>query len=434
MYSTEQRPMSVRDELVARFFRYAAIESQSNAARTHLPSSPGQLELARLLAQELRDLGVDEVVVDEHAIVTGVKRGNSPATPRIGFIAHLDTVDVGLSPVIRPQIKRFEGQDLCLNLEKDIWLRTAEHPEILGWKGEGIILSDGTSVLGADNKAAIAVIMTLLARLEPSQPHGDICVAFVPDEEIGLRGAKALDLSRFPCDFAYTIDCCELGEVVVENFNAASGEIVFTGVSAHPMSAKGVLVNPLLMAFDFISHFDRSDTPECTEKREGYFCFKELVANDSEARLKVMIRDFDKTEFEQRKQRIGDVADRIRFQYPSGSVQYQVVDTYANIGDHLHGDSRPAELLFRALDQLGIEKKLTPMRGGTDGAALSARGLPTPNFFTGAYNFHSRFEFLPIPAFEKSYETALAICMRAGQKVDDGALRSTTTQFGKGER
>ncbi|MQB45986.1 peptidase T [Rhizobium sp. ICMP 5592] len=407
--------MDVRDELVGRFFRYVAIESQSNAASTHLPSSPGQLELARLLAEEMRGLGVDDVVVDEHAIVTGVKRGNSPGAPRIGFIAHLDTVDVGLSPVIRPQIKRFEGLDLCLNLEKDIWLRTAEHPEILPWQNQDIILSDGTSVLGADNKAAIAVIMTLLANLDPSQLHGDIVVAFVPDEEIGLRGAKALDLSRFPCDFAYTIDCCELGEVVVENFNAASGEIVFSGVSAHPMSAKGVLVNPLLMALDFISHFDRNETPERTEKREGYFWFKDLVANDSEARLKVMIRDFDKVKFEQRKQHIGDVVERIASRYPSGSVRYGVADTYHNIGDYLQGDSRSAELLFNALDRLGIERKLTPMRGGTDGAALSARGLPTPNFFTGAYNFHSRFEFLPIPAFEKSYETALMLSALAAE-------------------
>ncbi|WP_337268401.1 peptidase T, partial [Oryzifoliimicrobium ureilyticus] len=368
MDSIEQQATAPRDELVARFFRYAAIESQSNAASPHLPSSRGQLELARLLAQELRDLGVDEVVVDDNAIVTGVKRGARRGVPRIGFIAHLDTVDVGLSPVVRPQLKRFQGQDLCLNPEDDIWLRVADHPEILRWQDEDIIVSDGTSVLGADNKAAIAVIMTLMGRLGSSGAHGDVFVAFVPDEEIGLRGAKALDLSRFPCDFAYTIDCCELGEVVVENFNAASGEIVFTGVSAHPMSAKGVLVNPLLMALDFISHFDRSETPECTEKREGYFWFKDLVANDSEARLKVLIRDFDQAAFEQRKQRIEDVAMRIASQYPSGSVTCSVADSYRNIGDYLRSDNRSAELLFNALDRLGIEKKLTPMRGGTDGA------------------------------------------------------------------
>lgn len=415
--------LGIRGELVSRFFRYAAIESQSNAASTHLPSSPGQLELARLLAQEMRDLGVGNVIVDAHAIVTGVKRGNCPAVPRIGFIAHLDTVDVGLSPVIRPQIKRFDGSDLCLNPGQNIWLRIADHPEILAWHDEDIIVSDGTSVLGADNKAAIAIIMTLLARLEPSKPHGDIFIAFVPDEEIGLRGARALDLERFGCDFAYTIDCCAPGEVVVENFNAASGEIIFTGISAHPMSAKGVLVNPLLMALDFIAHFDRNDTPEYTHKREGYFWFKDLVANESEARLEVMIRDFDKDTFERRKQRIGDVADLVRSQHPAGSVQYQVADTYHNIGDCLQGDNRSADLLFRALDRLGIEKNLIPMRGGTDGAALSARGLPTPNFFTGAYNFHSRFEFLPVSAFEKSYKTALTLCTLA---VEHGSVNLTS--------
>ncbi|MGH0300263.1 peptidase T, partial [Sinorhizobium meliloti] len=174
-----------------------------------------------LLADEMRAIGLEDVCIDAHAIVTGIKRGNRPAAPPIGFIAHLDTVDVGLSPFVRPQILRFKGEDLCINRQEDIWLRVAEHPEILDWTGEDIIVGDGTSVLGADNKAAIAVIMTLLARLDHEVGHGDVFIAFVPDEEIGLRGAKAMDLSRFPCDFAYTIDCCELGEVVLETFNAA---------------------------------------------------------------------------------------------------------------------------------------------------------------------------------------------------------------------
>lgn len=409
---------AIREELVSRFFRYVAVESQSDAASTHLPSTLGQLQLAELLAKELRMIGLQDVVVDDNAIVTAVKRGNTPNTPRIGFIAHLDTVDVGLSAVIKPSIKRFDGSDLCLNVEEDIWLRVKDHPEIQTWHGEDIIVTDGTSVLGADNKAAISVIMTLLTKLDDATAHGDVFVAFVPDEEIGLRGAKALSLERFPCDFAYTIDCCELGEVVIENFNAASGEIVFTGVSAHPMSAKGVLVNPLLMALDFIAQFDRNDTPAYTEGREGYFWFKDLTANDSEARLKVMIRDFDRAGFEQRKLRIDDVAKHIRALYPTGSISSTVLDTYHNIGTYLERDKRPTELLFSALGQLGIELKLTPMRGGTDGAALSARGVTTPNFFTGAYNFHSRFEFLPIAAFEKSYETAFMICLLAAQQND----------------
>lgn len=407
--------MSIREQLIERFFRYLAIESQSDSRATTLPSTAGQQRLAELLAAELRELGLDEIVIDDRATVTAVKRGTRAGAPRIGFIAHLDTVDSGLSPVIRPQILRFTGEDLCLNREQDIWLRVAEHPEIRPWAGADIIVSDGTSVLGADNKAAIAAIMTLLATLGPGDAHGDILVAFVPDEEIGLRGAKALDLTRFACDFAYTIDCCELGEVVIENFNAAAGEIVFTGVSAHPMSAKGVLVNPLLMAHDYIGQFDRRETPEQTEGREGYFWFTEISANASEARLRVAIRDFDKTRFEQRKQRLGEVAEAIAARYPSGRVECRVSDVYGNIHDSLGDDRRPVELLFAALERLQIAPKQIPMRGGTDGAALSARGLPTPNFFTGAYNFHSRFEFLPVPAFEKSFEVARMICTLAAR-------------------
>lgn len=407
--------MSLRAPLTERFFRYLAVESQSDAKAATLPSTPGQQRLAALLADELRAMGLSEVVLDAHATVTAVKPGTCPDAPKIGFIAHLDTVDVGLSPSIRPQILRFTGEDICLNPENDIWLRVAEHPEIAPWAGHDIIFSDGASVLGADNKAAIAVIMTLLDRLGPQDRHGDIHVAFVPDEEIGLRGAKALDLARFACDFAYTIDCCELGEVVIENFNAASAELVFTGVSAHPMSAKGVMVNPLLMAFDYIAQFDRAETPERTEGREGYVWFSEAVAGPSEARLRVMIRDFDRESFGARKQRLQEVAQLIAARYPTARVACTMSDTYGNIHDSLGADRRSVDLLFGAMAALQIQPRQIPMRGGTDGAALSARGLPTPNFFTGAYNFHSRFEFLPVAAFEKSFEVARMICLLAAQ-------------------
>lgn len=408
--------MSIRQQLIERFFRYVSITSQSDIRAATLPSTPGQQRLAELLADELRALGLDDVVIDDHATVTAVKRGTVAGAPKIGFIAHLDTFDAGLSPDIRPQLLCFTGEDLCLNRAEDIWLRVAEYPQLRDWIGAEIIASDGTSVLGADNKAAITVIMTLLAELGPQDRHGDIVVAFVPDEEIGLRGAKALDLTRFPCDFAYTIDACGLGEVVIENFNAASAEITLTGVSTHPMSAKGVLVNPVLMAHDVISRFDRAETPENTEGREGYVWFNAITANASEARLSALIRDFDKERFEARKRRLIEVAAEIAALYPSGRVECRVDDTYGNIHDSLGGDRRPVELLFGALEALQIRKKQIPMRGGTDGAALSARGLPTPNFFTGAYNFHSRYEFLPVPAFEKSFQVAKMICTLAAQR------------------
>lgn len=407
-------------QLTQRFFRYLAISSQSDAAATSLPSTPGQQQLARLLADELLALGLDDVVIDDRATVTAVRRGNCPEAPRIGFITHLDTIDVGLSADIHPQILTWQGKDLLLNARENIWLRADEHPELTPYHGEKIIFSDGTSVLGADNKAAVAVVMTLMETL--SGDHGDVVVAFVPDEEIGLRGAKALDLdARFNVDFAWTIDCCEVGEVVYENFNAASAEITFTGVPAHPMSAKGVLVNPLLMAHDFISLFDRQETPEHTEGREGYIWCNELHANSNQAKLAVSIRDFDLAAFAERKARLHRAVADIAQRYPRGQVTLRIDDIYSNISNATGEDRRAIDLLFSALDELGITPKVTPMRGGTDGAALSAKGLLTPNFFTGAHNFHSRFEFLPVTSFVKSWQVATKLCQLAARPPADRA-------------
>ncbi|MCS3430318.1 peptidase T [Klebsiella sp. BIGb0407] len=402
-------------QLTQRFFRYLAITSQSDPRVNTLPSTPGQKEMAKLLAEELQGLGLDDIIIDEFATVTAVRKGNVVGAPKIGFITHIDTVDVGLSAEIHPQILSFTGSDLCLNPQEDIWLKTAEHPEILRYSGEEIIFSDGTSVLGADNKAAVTVVMTLLENLAATDKVGDIVVAFVPDEEIGLCGAKALDLARFDVDFAWTIDCCEIGEVVYENFNAAQAEITFTGVTSHPMSAKGVLVNPLLMATDYISHFDRQQTPEHTEGREGYIWFNGLVASQSEAVLKANIRDFDLARFAERKQQIIDLAEKFASQYPTAGVKYTISDTYSNISNAITDDRRAIDLIFTALDELNIPAKVIPMRGGTDGAALSAKGLLTPNFFTGAHNFHSRFEFLPLSSFEASYQVARKLCLLAAK-------------------
>ncbi|MGP2443783.1 peptidase T [Pantoea ananatis] len=401
-------------QLITRFFRYLAVSSQSDAKSTTLPSTPSQHAMAQLLTDELRDLGLEQVVIDEHATVTALKRGNCPDAPRVGFITHIDTVDVGLSPDIHPQILTWQGEDLCLNPQQDIWLRRDAHPVIAPYIGQQIIFSDGTSVLGADNKAAVSVVMTLMENLQGK--HGDVVVAFVPDEEIGLRGAKALDLeTRFNVDFAWTIDCCELGEVVYENFNAAAAEIRFTGVPAHPMSGKGVLVNPLLMAHDFISHFDRQATPEHTEGREGYIWFNEMQANASIATLNASIRDFDLAGFAARKQQLQAVRDIIAARYPTGKVELTLRDIYSNISNAMGEDRRAVDLIFAALQALDIAPKVIPMRGGTDGAALSAKGLLTPNFFTGAHNFHSRFEFLPVTSFVKSYQVAEKLCYLAAE-------------------
>lgn len=401
-------------ELIERFMRYAAISTQSDAASQVVPSSPGQWDLARLLETELKELGLVRVAVDEHCIVTarlpGNLPGDGPRGSRIGFVAHLDTVDVGLSPDVHPQLVTFTGEDIRLNQDRDIWLRVAEHPELDGYQGRQLLCGDGTSVLGADNKSAVAIIMTMLHALQDKNlPHGEIMAAFVPDEEVGLWGSKLLDLSVFDVDFAYTIDSCGLGEVVYETFNAGAGHIDITGVSAHPMSAKGVLVNPLLVATDIVACFDRAQTPENTEGKEGYLWFTGLEANAAQATLRFHIRDFDRRNYEARKRYVGSVLDLVRLRHPRAGITWEFEEQYGNIMDSLGDDAYPVDLLYAALAALDIPAKTLAMRGGTDGSALSARGLVTPNFFTGAHNFHSSAEFLPVPSFHKSLEVALKL-------------------------
>lgn len=404
----------IAEQLIQRFFRYLAIPSQSDAHVAALPSTPGQRRLAELLARELEALRLADIHLDGNGILTARLPGTAPQAPCIGFVAHLDTVDVGLSPEIKPQRLRFEGDDLLLNAAGEIWLRVAEHPEILPYRGEEILCSDGSSVLGADNKAAIAVVMTLLAELQrEGAPHGDIAVAFVPDEEIGLRGAKALDLARFPAAFAYTIDSCARGEVVYETFNAARAEIEITGVPAHPMSAKGVLVNPILIATELMALFDPRQRPEHTEGREGYWWFNGISGNQSTARLEMSIRDFDEANFAARKRFVEEAVEQVRARNPRARIACRIEDQYRNIDAALGEDRSSLDLIFRAMADLQITPKVVAMRGGTDGSALSARGLPTPNYFTGALNFHSRFEFLPVSAFVDSFRVTRRICQLA---------------------
>lgn len=403
--------------LTERFFRYAAVSSQSDAAARTLPSSPGQLELARLLAGELRGLGLQDVHLGEHGILTA-RRPGEVAAPKIGFVAHLDTVDVGLSPHVRPQVLRYEGAPLRLHPEQDLWLRPEEHPALDAYRGEELIFSDGTSVLGADNKAGVAVVMQLLETLRTAPfPCGDLYVAFVPDEEIGLRGAKRLDLARFPVDFAYTIDGAELGELVYETFHGGRVSVEIRGVPAHPISAKGVLVNPVLVACDLINRFDPLETPEHTEGREGYFYVTDLHAGPAQATLHINIRDFDRAQYEARKALAEAYVRETAAQFPRAGVTSETEDVYGNILDAAGEDRRALALLEEAFREAGVTARVTPMRGGTDGSALSARGVFTPNYFTGAHNLHSNFECLPLSAFVKSYEVTEALVRLAARSA-----------------
>lgn len=406
------------EELTERFLRYVAVPSESNASVGVVPSTEGQRELARLLESELQAMGLEEIEIDEHSILTAKLPGNVPGAPSIGFVAHLDTVPVSLSPEVHPQVLHYEGGDVCLNAEKDIWLRLSEHPELAEYAGQDIVFTDGTSVLGADNKAAIANVMTMLHVLSSSdRPHGEIRVAFVPDEEIGLCGSKLMDLNKFKVDFAYTIDCCAVGELVYETFNAGSVRFDIEGVTAHPMSAKGVLVNPLLMATDIINCFDRKQTPEETDGKEGYWWFTGMESNSSRCTLHMNIRDFNKECYEARKKYVLDVVDFMRIRHKRAKISVTITDVYGNIVESLGEDRAPIDLMYEAAHEIGVEPKTIAMRGGTDGSALSAKGLVTPNYFTGGLNFHSNAEFLPILSLCKSLEMTLKILELAEKKA-----------------
>jgi len=406
--------MDITERLERRFLRYVGVASQSDAKASTLPSSPGQLELARLLYEELRELGLTDLSIGDDAIVTAVAPG-LPDRPKLGFVAHLDTVDVGLSPVVHAKKVRYEGQALLLNEKEGLYFDKKAHPEIERYKGDDIFFSDGTSVLGADNKAALSVVMCALESvLEEGIPHGDLFFAFVPDEEIGLKGAKKLDLGRFAPDYAYTIDCCELGELVYETFNAGTAFVEIQGVTAHPMSAKGALVNPILIAQDLIALFDRRETPEHTEGKEGYIWFNRIAGNQASASLQASIRDHDLAGYEDKKRRLKEAVLEIGRRNPKASLSIRLEDVYANIANHADRAHPAVAAVYTAMSELGIEPKTVAMRGGTDGSALSARGIVTPNYFTGAHLFHSRFEFLPMSSFVASYRLTRRLIENAG--------------------
>lgn len=405
----------MREELVERFLRYVSVTSQSDDRAGVVPSTEGQWAMARLLAKELEEIGFKEIEISEFAVVTAHLPSNLPAdrqVPTVGWCCHMDTVDSGLSPDVHPRvIKNYQGGDICLNEEKKIWMRSEEHPEIERYVGDDLIVTDGTSVLGADNKAAIANVMTAFHRVvKENRPHGTLYVAFVPDEEIGLLGAKKMDYSKFPVDYAYTIDCCELGEVVYQTFNAGSATIHIKGVTAHPMSSKNQLLNPTLVACDFVNMMDRGATPECTEKTEGFIWVSSIVSTPAQATVSVKIRDHNLEKYKAKKQIIQDAVEFLKRRYPRAGIELAMSDTYGNIEDAMTEKNRSClDQLYRALEIEMVEPKTIAMRGGTDGSYISTQGIMTPNYFTGAHNFHSHCEFMPVSSFVKSTEVTLTL-------------------------
>lgn len=399
----------IKDKLVENFLKYVAIPSQSDDKKEEVPSSPGQWDLAKALAEDLEDLGLSDIKINEFGVVQARLPRRGEGYRSIGWVAHLDTVEVGLSDVIHPQIiKSYDGKDIKLN--EEVTFSTKDNPEVLSYLGDDIIFTDGTSVLGADNKAAIANIMTALWFLKenPEIDHTEIFIAFVPDEEIGLSGARKIDFESFDVDYAYTIDCCALGELVYETFNAASGTLKIKGVSAHPMSAKGNLVNPIMIAHDFISMLDRAKMPENTENREGYIWVTDIKSDVLNLRLDFNIRNHDREKFESSKTYLYQITDLLKERYKKAEISIEISDVYDNIADSMNEENKVAvDRLAVIFKKLGIEEKIIPMRGGTDGSFLSRKGIFTPNYFTGAHNFHSNKEFLPIHSFYKSFHVTL---------------------------
>ena len=408
---------NLRKSLVERFFRYLAVSSQSKEGVEEVPSSSGQMDLAKLLAEELKELDFIDVQVNQNAVAQGMLPARlheaGKTVPAIAWICHMDTVDVGLSPEIKPiLIENYQGGEIVQNQELGLRISPEENPEILDYIGDDLIVSDGQSVLGADNKAAIANVMTAMEYLQehPEIEHGEIYLVFVPDEEVGLRGARCIDYDALAVDFAYTIDCCALGEVVLETFNAGSGLLKITGVTAHPMSSKNNLVNPIMVAHDFISLLNRAETPECTERKEGYIWVTDIHSDVLHCEIVLNIRDHSKEKYEAKKAYLAEAVKLTQVRHPKAKMELQLKDVYGNISDSITEDNQEAiKLLYQALDELEISAKTIAMRGGTDGSYVSTKGILTPNYFTGALNFHSSAEFLPLSSFTKSCQTTLKI-------------------------
>ena len=395
--------------LINRFLKYSSIPSQSKEGVAEVPSTLGQFILAKELKKELEEMGLDSINLSSYGVLTARLKGNGDY-PKIGWICHLDTADISLSEVVHPiLVENYLEEEIKQKNGKRITTET--NPELKKHIGKDILFSDGTSVLGADDKAAISIVMEAISIIiENSLEHGDIYLAFTPDEEVGLKGAKALDLSLFPVDWAYTIDCQEKGEVVWETFNAGKATVRIEGVSAHPMSSKGVLVNPILVATDIISLLPEKQRPEKTEGKEGFIWVKGIKGDSSNAELSILIRDHDKEKYEEKKRVIEEAVKVARSNNPRAKLTLEIEDTYSNLIESMNDKNRIAvNNLKAALKINGIEEKPMAMRGGTDGSFISTKGIFVPNYFTGASNFHSTSEFWPLEDGEASLKVTLSL-------------------------
>lgn len=403
----------MKKELIERFITYVKMDTQSNEDNKNTPSTPGQLELANVLVAELKEIGMHDVTIDDYGYVMATLPANSDKdVPTIGFLAHVDTATDFTGKNVNPQVvEQFDGNDLTLNKDLDVVLSIKDFPELPGYQGHTLITTDGTTLLGADNKAGITEIMTAMVYLikHPEIKHGKIRVAFTPDEEIG-RGPHKFDVGRFDAAYAYTVDGGPLGELQYESFNAAAARVTFKGNSVHPGTAKNKMINAGKIASAFINKFPEFETPEHTSEYEGFYHLISMHGDVENAEVTYIIRDFDKEKFATRKSIVKKFVNEIEEKYGETSVQLEMVDQYYNMGEKIEPVKEIVDIAYQAMTNLDIKPIVQPIRGGTDGSQLSYMGLPTPNIFTGGENFHGKFEYISVDNMEKATNVIVEIC------------------------
>ena len=404
--------------IVERFLKYVSFDTQSAEDSETTPSTEKQWALARYLKEELEGIGLTEVEIDEHAYVYATLPANTDKPlPTVGFIAHMDTSPDCSGKDVKPRIvKDYDGGDIVLDETAGIVTSPKKFPELLDHVGEDIIVTDGHTLLGADDKAGIAEIVQAMAYLiaHPEIKHGRIRVGFNPDEEIGL-GAHRFNVEKFGCDFAYTMDGGELGELEFENFNAASAKVEVTGVSVHPGYAKNKMVNAARVATEYASLMPAAETPERTAEYEGFYHLLGMNGNVEKASLTYIIRDHDRARFEERKEYAAAVGELLNKKYGAGTVKVTLADQYYNMREKVEPVMHIIDTALDAMKDCGIQPRVRAIRGGTDGAQLSFKGLPCPNIFAGGLNFHGPHEFLPIPSLEKASMVVVKICEIVGR-------------------
>ena len=400
-------------DIVSRFLKYVSFDTQSADDAGKTPSTDKQLVLAEYLKQELTEIGLEDIELDANGYLYATLPANtSRQVPTIGFIAHMDTSPdcsgAGVSPRI---VEKYDGGDIVLDAEAGITTSPTRFPELKEHIGEDIIVTDGHTLLGADDKAGIAEIVQAMVFLKnhPEIEHGRIRVGFNPDEEIGL-GAHKFDVEKFGCEWAYTMDGGELGELEFENFNAASAKVEVTGVSVHPGYAKGKMVNAARVAAEFVAQVPADETPETTQEYEGFYHLLGMEGGVEHASLTYIIRDHDRAKFEARKERFIEIAAALNERYGEGTVRLTLSDQYYNMREKIEPVMHVIDIAKQAMEEVGVKPRVRAIRGGTDGAQLSFMGLPCPNVFAGGLNFHGPHEFLPIPSLQKASEVVVKIC------------------------